>query len=163
MVVVNRLSKKRKFITLDSIEVEAIIQAFIKQIWRKEGYLNTIISNRGIQFISYFQQRLYQRIGITLKLSTTFHPETDGQIEAANIALKQYLYAYVNYQQDNWVQLLPVAEFEANLSINSSTGIPPFLATKGYILCSRLEPLTPQDKATPRQSYNSITVNRLIE
>ena len=131
MVVVDRLSKKRRFVALDSMEVEAVVQAFIEWIWREEGYPDTIISDRGTQFVSHFWQRLCQRIGTTPKLSTAFYPETDGQTEAANMALKQYLRAYVNYQQDNWVQLLPVAEFEANSSINSSTGVPPFLATKG--------------------------------
>ena len=62
------------------------------------------------------------------------------QTESANAALKQYLRAYVNYEQDNWVDLLPIAEFEANSDRNNSSGIAPFLATKGYHPCSGLEP-----------------------
>lgn len=78
MVVVDRLSKKKKFIPLDSLEVDAVVQAFIEWIWREEGYSSTIISDRGIQFIAHFWRRLCQRIGIKPKLSTAFHPETDG-------------------------------------------------------------------------------------
>ena len=54
MVVVDRLSKKRRFIALDSLEVEAVVQAFVEWIWREEGYPSTIVSDRGTQFIAHF-------------------------------------------------------------------------------------------------------------
>lgn len=101
MVVVDRLSKKKKFIALDSLEVEAVVQAFVEWVWREEGYPRTVISDRDTQFTSHFWTRLCQRIGTKPKLSTAFHPETDDQTESANMALKQYLRAYVNYDQDN--------------------------------------------------------------
>ena len=147
MVVVDRLSKKKKFVPLDSLEVEAVVQAFIEWIWREEGYPRTITSDRGTQFTSHFWRRLCQRIGTKPKLSTSFHPETDGQTESANAALKQYLRAYVNYEQDNWVDLLPIAEFEANSDRNDSSGIAPFLATKGYHPRSGLEPPIPSEES----------------
>ena len=143
MVIVDRLSKKKKFISIDSLEVEAVVQAFIEWVWREEGYPSTIVSDRGTQFTAHFWQRLCQRIGTKPKLSTAFHPETDGQTENANASLKQYLRAYVNYNQDNWVDFLPIAEFEANSDRNASSGIPLFLATKGYLPRSNLEPLIP--------------------
>ena len=149
MVVVDRLSKKRKFVGLDSLEVETAVQAFLDWVWREEGYPKTIVSDRGTQFVSHFWRRLCERIGTKPKLSTAFHPETDGQTEAANMALKQYLRAYVNYQQDDWMDLLPIAEFEANSSLNASTGVAPFLATKGYIPRSGLEPPAPWSDQTP--------------
>ena len=146
MVVVDRLSKKKKFIPLDSLEVEAVVQAFVEWIWREEGYPKTVVSDRGTQFTSHFWRRLCTRIGTKPKMSTSFHPETDGQTESANAALKQYLRAYVNYDQDNWVDFLPIAEFEANSDRNDSSGLAPFLATKGYLPRSGLEPPTPWDK-----------------
>jgi hypothetical protein len=51
---VDQLSKKKKFIPLISLNVEAVVQAFIKYVWREEGYPKDIISNRGSQFTSYF-------------------------------------------------------------------------------------------------------------
>ena len=54
MVVVDRLSKKKKFVLLDSLEVEAVVQAFIEWIWREEGYPRTIILDKGTQFTSHF-------------------------------------------------------------------------------------------------------------
>ena len=73
-------------------------------------------------------------------MSTSFHPKTDRQTESANAIFKQYLRAYVNYEQDNRVDLLPIAEFEANSDWNNSSGIAPFLATKKYYPCLGLEP-----------------------
>lgn len=78
MVVVDRLLKKKKFILLDSLEVEAVVQAFVEWIWREEGYPLTIVSDRGSQFTAHFWQRLCHRIGTKPRLSTVFHPETDG-------------------------------------------------------------------------------------
>ena len=77
IVVVDRLSKKRKFIPLDLLDIEAVVQAFVEWVWREEGYPYSIVSDRGIQFVAHFWRRLYERIGIRPKLSIAFHPETD--------------------------------------------------------------------------------------
>ena len=143
MVVVDRLSKTKRFVALESLDVDAVVQAFIDWIWRIEGFPNTIISDRGTQYTADFWRRLSKRVGTHLKHSTSFHPETDGQTEIANSDLKEYLRAYCNYQQDDWYDWLPFAEFEANSAPSSSTTVAPFLATKGYIPRSGLEPAGP--------------------
>jgi len=50
-------------------------------------------------------------LSIKANLSTAYHPETNGQTEQVNQILEQYLPVYINYQQDDWVNLLPLAEF----------------------------------------------------
>ena len=90
MVVVDRLSKMKRFVALESLEVEAVVQAFLEWVRRLEGYPEIIVPDRGTQFTSHFWQRLCQRIGTKPKLSTAFHPETDGQTEVANQALKRW-------------------------------------------------------------------------
>ena len=123
-----------------------------------------MISDRGIQFIAHFWQRLCQRIGIKPKLSIAFHPETDGQTESANATLKQYLRVYINYNQNNWVDLLPIAEFEANSDRNVFSGIAPFLATKGYIPRSGIEPPTLWDEdATQRAKRDIVAADTFIQ
>ena len=91
-----------------------------------------------------------ERIGTKPKLSTAFHPETDGQTENANAGLKQYLRAYVNYNQNDWVDFLAIAEFEANSDTSASTGLSPFLATKGYHPRSGTEAPTSLVPTTPQ-------------
>ena len=61
-------------------------------------------------------------IGIKLKLSTAYHPQTDKQTERMNQTLEQYLRHYVNYSQRNWVQLLPIAELALNNRTLTATG-----------------------------------------
>lgn len=162
MVVVDRLSKKKKFVALDSLDVEAVVQAFLEWIWREEGYPVTIVSDRGTQFISFFWKRLCKRLGTNPKLSTAWHPETDGQTENANADLKAYLRAYVNYKQDDWVDYLPVAEFEANSAKSATTSMEPFLATKGYIPRSGVEPPEPIVTDNPVERREVKNADKLV-
>src|SRR5258708_7490540 len=67
-----------------------------------------------------------------LPFTSGYHPEGDGQTECANQVLEQYLQVYTNYQQDDWVTLLPMAEFTYNNAMNATTGVSPFFANKGY-------------------------------
>jgi hypothetical protein len=61
-----------------------------------------------------------------------YNPQADGQSERANQTLEQYLQHYCSYQQDNWSDLLPLAEFAYNNTPNASTSVSPFFANKGY-------------------------------
>ena len=67
-----------------------------------------------------------------LHFTSGYHPKGDGQTEQMNQTLEQYLRVYCNYQQDNWSDLLPIAEFAYNNAPNATTGISPFFANKGY-------------------------------
>jgi len=72
------------------------------------------------------------QLGANHKLSTAFHPQTDGQTERLNQTLEQYLRSYVNQQQDNWVQLLPLAQFAYNSAKSEATKTSPFFANYGH-------------------------------
>src|SRR5258705_1629423 len=67
-----------------------------------------------------------------LHFTSGYHPEGDGQMEHANQVLEQYLQVYMNYQQDDWVTLLPMAKFAYNNAMNATTGVSPFFTNKGY-------------------------------
>ena len=67
-----------------------------------------------------------------LHFTSGYHLEGDGQTERTNQMLEQYLQVYSNYQQDNWSDLLPLAEFAYNNAPSATTGISPFYANKGY-------------------------------
>ena len=89
-------------------------------------------SDHGTQFTSNFWKTLCQKLGITVKLSTAHHSETNGQTERQNQELERYLWSYVNYFQDNWVQWLLLAEFAANNTVSESSRMTPFFANKRY-------------------------------
>lgn len=88
IIVVDHLSKKKKFILLDFLEVEAIVQTFIEWIWREKDYPCIVTLNKSTQFTSHLWCQLCQKIGTKPKMSTIFHPKTDGQIENTNSVFK---------------------------------------------------------------------------
>lgn len=71
-------------------------------------------------------------LGVTINLSISFHPQTDGQTERVNQVLEAYLRNYVNAKQNNWSELLPVAQLAYNTSHHTSIGMFPFKANYGY-------------------------------
>lgn len=131
MVVTDRLSKQRHFIACGSTDAKHTARLFLHHVWKHHGLPRTIVSDRGTQFTSRLWQRLCQRLGISTKLSTAYHPQTDGQSENSNQGLEQYLRAYVNYSQDDWVNWLPLAEFAINNHKSATTGVTPFYAVYG--------------------------------
>jgi hypothetical protein len=132
-VVVDRLTKMRHFVPCSTtIDAEGLANLFITHIFRLHGLPDTIVSDRGPQFASRYWKHLCYSLKIEPRLSTAFHPEMDGQIERTNSIMEQYLWAYVNYQQDNWAQLLPIAEFAANNHTSETTSLSPFFSNYSF-------------------------------
>jgi hypothetical protein len=141
LVVTDRLTKYAHFIPYkESASAEDLAYTFTKYITGNHGIPKEIISDRDKLFTSKFWKSLTDQLGIHQKLSTAYHPQTDGQTERLNQTLEQYLRFYVNYQQNNWVELLPVAQLAYNSTATSTTGISPFYANFGFNPASALEP-----------------------
>ena len=133
LVVVDRLTKQAVFIpTVDTIDAPELARLFILHIFSKHGVPSHVTSDRGSEFVSRFFRSLAKALDIELHFTSGYHPEADGQTERTNQTLEQYLRMYCNYQQDNWSDLLPLAEFAFNNSPSATTGISPFYANKGY-------------------------------
>jgi transposase InsO family protein len=107
---------------------------FVDRVYRYYGPPDTIVSDRGPQFISDFWNEFTKILGIRLKLSTAEHPQTDGQTEIANQYLDQCFRSFVNHLKDNWSELLPMMDFAAAMLVQESTGLTPFMADCGYEL-----------------------------
>ena len=145
-VWVDRLTKQAHFIAdKTTTTASAFSENFINHIFRLHGLPKDIVSDRGSLFMSRFWKNTCEKLGIKLNYSTSFHPQTDGQTERVNQTLEQYLRCFVNYNQDNWVKLLPLAEFAYNNSVNASTGKSPFMANYGFHPRADLLNVTPQD------------------
>jgi hypothetical protein len=89
-------------------------------------------------------------------MSTSFHPQTDGQTERINQMIAAYLRSFINYEIDNWVGLLPMAEFAYNNSVTQATGMSPFFANYGrHLGCTDLS-TTPTSDDTQEGYINPI-------
>ncbi|MBE6133033.1 MAG: hypothetical protein E7180_06615 [Erysipelotrichaceae bacterium] len=133
MVVVDRLTKMAHFIPFRCLPTASIAaDAFINYIFKLHGFPDFIISDRGSQFTSEFWNRLCDLLDIKHSLSTANHPQTDGQTERVNGILEQYLRCFINERQNNWVDLLPFAEFAYNNTLQQSINQSPFFANYGF-------------------------------
>jgi transposase InsO family protein len=132
-VIVDRFTKMAHFIPLhkDQKKAEHLVKIFAREIWRFHGIPTDIISDRDSRFTSTEWKQFRGIPRIRPRMSTSFHPQTDGQIERINQTIEAYLRSFINYEMDNWVGLLPMAEFAYNNSITQATGISPFYANYG--------------------------------
>jgi hypothetical protein len=132
-VIVDRLTKMAHFVACkDTMGPKALADGFLMHVVRAHGLPSSIISDRGSLFTSQFWKKVMEAMGTSRNLSTAFHPESDGQTERINAILEQYLRAYCNYQQNNWNQLLPMAEFCYNNSRSETTKVSPSFTNYGY-------------------------------
>jgi hypothetical protein len=114
-----------------TIDARGLAEIFLKVVVRLHGLPKTIISDRGPQFAAILWKRICERLGINRRLSTAFHPWTDGHNERMNWSMEQYLRIYTSHQQDDWVQWLPLPEFAANNTTSETTKCSPFFAVSG--------------------------------
>ncbi|GJY14648.1 putative reverse transcriptase domain-containing protein [Tanacetum coccineum] len=81
-VIVDRLTKSAHFIpTRETDSMETLKRLYIKEIVSRHGVPISIISYRDSHFISRFWQSLQDALVTQLNMSSTYHPETDGQSE----------------------------------------------------------------------------------
>ena len=107
--------------TTEKIIVEELVRLFRDNVQKLHGLLESVILDRGPQFIAELMKELNEILGIEMKLFTAFHLQTGEQIERTNQELEQYLRMYINHRQNNWSEQLATAEFTFNNKIHTVT------------------------------------------
>ena len=137
MVVVDRLSKMRHYIPCKAgasgLDAPSVARLFLDNVWKLHGLPLSVVSDRGSVFVSHFWTHLCALLGVRRKLSTAYHPETDGQTESANKEMERFLRHYVAYAQDDWAAWLAVGEFAANYHPSKATEQAPFVTVTGCL------------------------------
>jgi len=131
-VIVDQLTKSAHFIPMKTgMSVARLVEVYIKQVVRLHGIPSSIVSDRDPRFTSMFWESLQAALGTKLRLSSAYHPQTDGQTERTLHSLEDFLRACVLEQGVSWVECLPLIEFTYNNSFHSSIGMAPFEALYG--------------------------------
>jgi len=129
LVVCDRLSKMTHFVaTTEGTLAEGLARLFRDNVWKLHGLPESVVSDRGPQFAAELTKELNRMLGIRTKLSTAFHPQTDGQTERMNQELEQYLRFFIEYRQKDWPEWLAAAEFAVNNKVHMATKVSPFMA-----------------------------------
>lgn len=131
-VVTDRLTKACILEPMNRIDAESVANTLLTAVFRHHHLPRAIVSDRGPQFTSQVWKAVCEKVGITRRLSTAFHPETNGATERMNSEVERYLRIFCCYSQADWAALLPVAMMCLNNRRSTSTTMSPFYLQHGF-------------------------------
>ncbi|GKC08222.1 putative reverse transcriptase domain-containing protein [Tanacetum coccineum] len=131
-VIIDRLTKSAHFLPMrENDPMERLMKLYMKDVVTRHGVPVSIISDRDGRFTSLFWQALRKALGTRLDMSTSYHPETDGQSERTIHTLEDMLRACVLDFGKSWDRHLLLVEFSYNNSYHTSIKVAPFEALYG--------------------------------
>jgi transposase InsO family protein len=140
MVVTDRLTKMVRCIpTATTVTAPEVAELFVEHVVRLYGVPQEIVSDRDSKFTSAFWQTMFRSLGTKLSMSSSYHPQSDGQSERSNQSVEQVLRCYVSAYNNDWDAHLALAEFSLNSAVNVSTGFSPFRLMYGFEPSSPLQ------------------------
>ncbi len=137
-VIIDRLTKLTHIVpTTDKATAPDVAEMFIDTVVKHHGLPRNIIPDRDAKFTSKFWEAFCEQVGIQMKMSSAYHPQTDGQTERMNRVIIDMIRHYVDPMHNDWDEHLTAAEFAINNAHQQSIGTTPFRLTYGQ------DPLTP--------------------
>jgi hypothetical protein len=133
LVVVDKLTKYSYFISLEHpFTTKTIVRLFMDNVFKLHGLPLVIITDRDRIFTSQLWQELFKSLGVKLKFSSAYHPQTDGQSERVNQCVENYLRCITFQHPRRWNSYLSTAEWWYNTSFHTSLKTTPFHALYGF-------------------------------
>ncbi|KAL0195414.1 hypothetical protein M9458_008986 [Cirrhinus mrigala] len=153
LVAVDRFSKMCKFVPLKDLPTATeTAELLFQHLFRHFGLPEEIVSDRGPQFISHIW-KAFKLLGVSVNLSSGYHPQTNGQTERKIQELGRYLRSYCHEDQHSWDQFLLWAEYAQNSLRQDTTSMTPFQCVLGYQ--PPLFPWTEEPSNVPAVDYCS--------
>ncbi|KAJ9529338.1 hypothetical protein QJQ45_013665 [Haematococcus lacustris] len=143
-VFVDRLSKMVHFVPCkESMNAKGFARLFVDNVFKLHGLPKDMVSDRGPHFHNTFWHHVQKLLGMRGSLSSSYHPQSDGQTERYNRVLEEMLRHYISPTQADWPDYLSLAEFAVNNSWQESIKSTPFLVNTGQ------SPITPMLHSLP--------------
>ena len=158
MTIVDRLSKGVVLLPVVSTKMEDTVTTFLTGYYPRHGLPTGIVSDR--EFANAFWKRACQILGINRRLTTAYHPESNGADERMNAEIKMKI-AKLGGTGKDWLDLLPIVEFSINSAPAASTGLSPFFLQHGYH--PTVIPLTPLPWHPLRQHSPIEAAERIVK
>ena len=144
LVFVDKLTKMTHLVPCNlKINAQQAAEAFRDYVWKSHSLPKKIISDRDGRFTGNFMDALATALGVRQALSTSFHPQTDGQTEIMNQIVEDTLRHYVSPTQEDWDEWIAAVEFAINNSYQETVRSTPFRLNYGQ------DPLTPPTVELP--------------
>ncbi|KAI2661166.1 Transposon Tf2-9 polyprotein [Labeo rohita] len=133
LVIVDRFSKFCRLIPLKGLPTALeTAECLFNHVFRYYGLPEDIVSDRGPQFISRVWKAFFKLLGVTVSLSSGYHPQTNGQTERKIQEVGRFLRTFCHGHQNSWNQFLGWAEYAQNSLRQPSTGLTPFQCVLGF-------------------------------
>jgi len=133
LVIVDWLSKMAIYsLCGNDIDTPELARLFFEHVICKHGVLDNIVTDRGTQFTSRFWRWVCSHLSTDHGLSTSIHPQTDEQTQRQSETMEQHLPVVCIYEQEDWVELLPLAKLAYNNTVHPSMRMTPFWGNDNY-------------------------------
>ncbi|GKC04077.1 reverse transcriptase domain-containing protein [Tanacetum coccineum] len=130
LVAVDYVSKWVEAQALPTKDARIVIK-FLRRLFARFGGPKALISDRGTHFCNSQLEKALQKYGVTHKLSTAYHPQTNGQTEVTNRAIKHILERSVGYNPKNWSEKLDDTLWAFRTAYKTPTGCTVFRLVYG--------------------------------
>ncbi|GKA73814.1 putative nucleotidyltransferase, ribonuclease H [Tanacetum coccineum] len=130
LVAVDYVSKWVEAQALPTNDARIVIK-FLRRLFARFGVPKSLISDRGTHFCNSQLEKALQKYRVTHKLSIAYHPQTNGQTEVTNRAIKRILERLVGYNPKNWSEKLDDALWAFRTTYKTPTGCTPFRSVYG--------------------------------
>jgi hypothetical protein len=132
-VFVDKHTKLVHFVACnEEVSAKEFAELYVDHVFRLHGLSREFITDRDSRFTSAFWQEVTVLLGTRTVMSSSFHPQTDGQTERVNQTLETYLQHFVSVGLNDWDTLLSRAEFAHNAAVNKPIRAAPLKLTYGY-------------------------------